>query len=250
MAAIRHGAGGDASLISRLEQIGRAYGRQIISAAEAIQKVGLGEGAAVREALHSIAGNSVYDNFVNVGVLMRQQYQKSTLTDLLIGAGDSYALPLENGTTGTNVSRFRFPIEQVSGSPKILNGDVAAQGHLKFDANQGQVSFLSQFKDAVTLFQPFTITQGRKDQFAGYEKPPRLHLLASCFLILYYEAQQTQIMRMLELCFSTGTARTQVTATTAATTVLPQPAFSYNAERRRRPDSSTCNCIAMGRRTD
>ena len=204
VAAIRHGAGGDASLISRLEQIGRAYGRQIISAAEAIQKVGLGEGAAVREALHSIAGNSVYDNFVNVGVLMRQQYQKSTLTDLLIGAGDSYALPLENGTTGTNVSRFRFPIEQVSGSPKILNGDVAAQGHLKFDANQGQVSFLSQFKDAVTLFQPFTITQGRKDQFAGYEKAASPSLAGIVLLNLYYEAQQTQIMRMLELLLFDG----------------------------------------------
>lgn len=205
-AAVKHGAGNDASLLSRLEQMGRTFGQQIITAATAIQKAGLGEGAAVREALHSIAGNSVYDNFVNVGVLARQQYQKTTLADLLTESGDAYALPLENGTTGTNVSRFRFPIERVSGSPKIFNGDIAAQGHPKFDANQGQVSFLNQFKDAITIAEPFTITQGRKDQYAGYEKAANPTLAGIVLQNLYYEAQQTAIMRMVELILFDGFA--------------------------------------------
>jgi len=201
---VKHGANGDTALLSRLEQIGRSFGQQIISTATEIQKAGLGEGAAVREALHSIAGNSVYDNFVNVGVLARQQYQKTTLANLLTEAGDAYALPLENGTTGTNISRFRFPIERTSGSPKIFNGDVAAQGSLKFDANQGQVSFLNQFKDAITIAQPFTITQGRKDQYAGYEKAASPTLAGIVLQNLYYEAQQTAIMRMLELTLFDG----------------------------------------------
>lgn len=204
VAAVKHGANGDSGLMARLEQIGRTFGQQIISAASSIQKAGLGEGAAVREALHSLAGNSVYDNFVNVGVLARQQHQKATLADLMTSSGDSYALPLENGTTGTNVSRFRFPIERVSGSPKIINGDIAAQGHPKFDVNQTQVSFLNQFKDAVTLAQPFTITQGRKDQYAGYEKAASPTLAGIILQNLYYEAQQTAIMRMVELLLFDG----------------------------------------------
>lgn len=205
-ASVKHGAGGDSSLLSRLENLGRSFGQQIISAATDIQKAGLSEGVAVREALHSLAGNSVYDNFVNVGVLARQQYQKMTLSNLLTESGDAYALPLENGTTGTNVSRFRFPIEKVSGSPKIFNGDIAAQGSLKFDANQGQVSFLNQFKDAITIAQPFTITQGRNDQFSGYQKAASPTLAGIVLQSLYAEAQQTAIMRTLELVLFDGFA--------------------------------------------
>jgi len=204
VAEIKHGAGGDSTLMARLEQVGRTFGKHIIETATQIQKVGLGEGAAVREALHSIAGNSVYDNFVNVGVLARQQYQRTTLANLLTESGDAYTLPLEGSTTGTNISRFRFPIERTSGSPKIFNGDVAAQGRLKFDANQGQVSFLNQFKDAITIAEPFTITQGRKDQFAGYEKAASPTLAGIVLQNLYYEAQQTAIMRMLELVLFDG----------------------------------------------
>lgn len=204
VAKVKHGARGDSSLMSRLENIGRQFGQQIITAATDIQKAGVGEGVAVREALHSLAGNSVYDNFVNVGVLARQQYQKATLSDLMVTGGDSYALPLENGTTGTNVSRFRFPIERVSGSPKVFNGDIAAQGHPKFDANQAQISFLNQFKDAVTIAEPFTITQGRKDQYAGYEKAASPTLAGIILQNLYAEAQQTAIMRMVELLLFDG----------------------------------------------
>lgn len=206
VAAVKHGANNNDALLSRLEQLGRNFGNQIINAATAIQKVGLTEGAAVREALHSIAGNSVYDNFVNVGVLQRQQYQKATLAALLTDAGDSYALPIENGTTGTNASRFRYPIEKVSGSPKIFNGDIAAQGHPKFDANQAQVSFLNGFKDVITIAEPFTVTQGRKDQYAGYEKAASPTLAGIMLLSLYYEAQQSAIMRLLELVLFDGMA--------------------------------------------
>lgn len=204
VASVKHGASADSSLMTRLEQVGRSYGQKVIEAATAIQKAGLSEGQAVREALHSLAGNSVYDNFVNVGVLQRQQYQRSTLGDLLTGAGDAYALPLENGTTGTNASRFRFPVEQVSGSPKILNGDIAAQGHPKFDSNQMQVSFLNQFKDVVTLYDQFTITQGRKDQYAGYEKAASPTLAGIILQSLYYEAQQAALMRQRELLLFDG----------------------------------------------
>lgn len=203
-ASVKHGANGDSTLLARLENIGRQFGTQIMHAAQEIQKAGLGEGAAVREALHSIAGNSVYDQFVNVGVLQRQMYQKATLGDLLTESGDAYALPIENGTTGSAASRFRFPIEQVSGSPKIFNGDIAAQGRLKFDDNQAQVSFLNQFKDVFTIAENFTITQGRKDQFGGYERAASPTLAGIILQNLYYEAQQTAIMRMRELVLFDG----------------------------------------------
>jgi hypothetical protein len=118
-------------------------------------------------------------------------------------SGDAFAVPTEGGT-GLDKSRFRAPIEQVTGSAKRMNGDINPKDRIQDDNNRTQISLFNEFKDAEVLDTVFSINQAMRDQALGYEKAISPALAGFILQNRYFGASIKQVMKLAELSFVFG----------------------------------------------
>jgi len=194
-----HTAGVDA-----MNEIGARYMRDSMKLAESGMKAGMTSEQAVEFAFNSLAGNPVFDHFGNLNLLAGQLYEEQTLVESFLGSGDAFAVPQESGGTNTDKSRFRAPVEQVTGSAKIMQGDINPSNRIKDDNNRTQISLYNEFKDAITLDTVFSITQAMRDQALGFEKAVSPALAGFILQNRYFQSAQKQVMKLAEVMFAFG----------------------------------------------
>ncbi len=187
-----------------MHDIGARYLRDSMVLAESAVKRGMSGEAALDFAFNSLAGNPVFDHFGNLNLLAGQLYEEQTFVEAFLSSGDAFAVPTEAGGTNLDKSRFRAPVEQVTGSAKILQGDINPRSHLMDDNNRTQISLYNEFKDAVTLDTVFSITQAQRDQALGYEKAVSPALAGFILQNRYFQSSQKQVMKLAELMFAFG----------------------------------------------
>jgi len=189
--------------IDAMAEIGSRYMQNISRLAEASVKNGKNPEDAMAFALNSVAGNPVFDHFGNLNLLAGQLYEEQTFMEAFQEAGDAFAVPQESGGTNLNQSRFRAPVEQVSGSAKVMQGDVNPQGFNQDDNNRTQISLFNEFKDALTIDTVFSISQAQRDQALGYEKAVAPALAGFILQNRYFQAAQKQVLKLAEI-FTVG----------------------------------------------
>lgn len=202
--ALKDSAGREGVVMSQMEEIGTSLLHRALNYATSAQKAGLTEGAAIEHAMNAVAGNPIFDHFGNLNVLAGQLYEEMTLYESMLEYGDAFALPTESGWTHTDISRFRVPVEQVSGSAKLLMGDINPSSHIKTDANRTQISLKNEFKTAATVYEAFTITQAMRDQAVGYQRAVDPALGGFILQNRYFQAQQKQVMKSVEMAMADG----------------------------------------------
>lgn len=185
--------------VAHLRSIGENLQRDTVELAGRFQKNGLSAERALDAAFNSIAGNPVFDHFGNLNLLAGQLYQDQTFIEAFQSYGDSFAVPMEPGSTGLDTSRFRAPVEKVMGSAKVFQGDINPHNSLRPDSNRTQISLYNEFKDALTLGTNFTITQAQRDQVLGYEKAVAPALAGFILQNRYFGGAQKQVMKLAEI---------------------------------------------------
>jgi hypothetical protein len=194
---------GKREALNSLHDIGSNYLRDVRKLAASAQNAGHKPEDAIEFALNSLAGNPVFDHFGNLNLLAGQLYEEQTFVESFLSSGDAFAVPVEGGT-GLDKARFRAPVEQVTGSAKILQGDINPRNSLQDDNNRTQISLFNEFKNAVTLDTVFSITQAMRDQALGYEKAISPALAGFILQNRYFTASQKQVMKLAELMFAFG----------------------------------------------
>lgn len=202
--ALKTSLGGSREAMDYLHTLGERYIGDTMKLATAAMKNGMGPEQATDFALNSLAGNPVYDHFGNLNLLAGQLYEEQAFVEAFQDAGDAFAVPVEAGGTGLDKSRFRAPVEQVSGSAKIMQGDINPRGMIQDDNNRTSISLYNEFKNAITLDSVFSITQAMRDQALGYEKAISPALAGFILQNRYFGAAQKQVMKLAELMFAFG----------------------------------------------
>lgn len=182
----------------------RFMGDSMTLAQSAIEKGKMAPEKAIEFAFNSLAGNPVFDHFGNLNLLAGQMYEEQAIVEAFLEYGDAFAVPQESGGTNLDKSRFRAPVEQVTGSAKILQGDINPRNALKDDNNRTQISLYNEFKDAVTLDTVFSLTQAMRDQALGYEKAVSPALAGFILQNRYFQSAQKQVMKLAELMAAFG----------------------------------------------
>lgn len=194
---------GNRESIGIVEEIGAKYIGEVRRVADAFAKNGQSPEVAIESAMNSLAGNPVFDHFGNLNLLAAQLYEEQTFVESFLDSGDAFAVPTEGGT-GLDKSRFRAPVEQVSGSAKRMQGDINPQDRLQDDNNRTQISLYNEFKTAETLDTVFNITQAMRDNVLGYEKAVSPALAGFILQNRYFNASLKQVMKLAELDFVFG----------------------------------------------
>lgn len=202
--AMTEAFGKNSPAVDYLKSIGETFLRDGRELAESFIKHGSSPEKAVEAAFNSLAGNPVFDHFGNLNLLAGQLYQEMSFMEAFQESGDSFAVPVEPGGTGLDTSRFRAPVEQVSGSAKIMQGDINPAGSLRDDNNRTQISLYNEFKNAITLDSVFSISQANRDQALGYENAVSPALAGFILQNRYFQAAQKQVMKLAELLFVGG----------------------------------------------
>jgi hypothetical protein len=122
----------------------------------------------------------------------------------MLERGDAFSVPIEPGGTGSDKTRFRAPIESVTGSAKQLMGDLNPIDHLQEDANRLQINLDNEFKDAQMLDAVFTIDQAQRDMYLGYEAAVAPALGGFILQSRYFEASIKHVMKLAEAWFADG----------------------------------------------
>lgn len=187
-----------------LREIGVRYRDNVFAIAKNAKARGMSDEGSVAYAMNSIAGNPVYDHFGNLNLLAAQMYEEMVLVDSFQGSGDAFAVPTEAGGTGMDKTRFRAPVEQVTGSAKIMQGDLNPRSMLMEDHNRTQLNFSNEFKNAITIGQIFSLSQAMRDQYLGYESAVAPALAGIILQNRYFQAFQKQDMKLAELMFAFG----------------------------------------------
>jgi len=202
--ALKNEFDGSRESLNVIENIGSHYLSETHRVASIIAKnSGMAPEAALDSAMNSLAGNPVFDHFGNLNLLAAQLYEEQTFVESFLESGDAFAVPTEGGT-GLDKSRFRAPIEQVTGSAKRMNGDINPHNNILDDNNRTQISLFNEFKDAETLDTVFSITQAQRDQALGYEKAVSPALAGFILQNRYFGASIKQVMKLAELDFVFG----------------------------------------------
>jgi len=185
-----------------------AIGERFLGNVRDIAKIAVKNGRtpeqAAEFAFNSIMGNPVYDHFGNLNLLASQLYEEQTFMEAFLEYGDAFQVPQEAGGTGLDMVRFRVPLEQVSGSAKITQGDINPASHLRDDQNRTQISLFNEFKNAITLGTVFSITGAQRDQALGYEQSIAPALAGFILQNRYFAASQKQVMKEAETLFVGG----------------------------------------------
>jgi len=202
--AIKEQVGNKEEVMTVLENSGRT----LISSVNTLAQSALARGESMEEAIetayNSLAGNPVFDHFGNLNVLAGQLYEEMTFVENFIAEGDAFALPVETGGTNQDKSRFRAPVEQVTGSAKTFQGDINPTDHLRSDNNRIQTNLYNEFKNAKMFDAEFSITQGMRDQALGYASSVAPALAGFILQNRYFEGAQKEVMKLAELEFVDG----------------------------------------------
>jgi len=201
--ALKNEFDGHREPIDVIANIGSHYVEEVRRVADVFAKNGQAPQVALESAMNSLAGNPVFDHFGNLNLLAAQLYEEQTFVESFLESGDAFAVPTEGGT-GLDKSRFRAPLEQVTGSAKRLNGDINPKDRIQDDNNRTQISLYNEFKDAETLDTVFSITQAMRDQALGYEKAVSPALAGFILQNRYFNASIKQVMKLAELDFVFG----------------------------------------------
>jgi len=195
---------GNMSVMNSLENMGMDFISSVQTLAEKAHSRGESMEAAVESAYNSLAGNPIYDHFGNLNVLAGQMYENMALVENFISNGDAFALPVESGGTNQDKSRFRAPVESVTGSAKTQQGDINPLDHMRDDQNRIQINLNNEFKNAETLSALFSITQAMRDQALGYAESMPAAMAGFILQNRYFGASQKQVMKLAELKFADG----------------------------------------------
>lgn len=196
--------GGSRESMNIIDELGRRYMQDAGKLAADGVKNGMTPEAAKEFAFNSLAGNPVFDHFGNLNLLAGQLYEEQTFVEAFQGSGDAFAVPQEGGGTNLDKSRFRAPVKQVTGSAKIMQGDINPGSALRDDNNRLQISLYNEFKNAVTLDHVFAITQAMRDQALGYDKAVAPALAGFILQNHYFTDAPKGIMKLAELMFVFG----------------------------------------------
>jgi len=202
--ALQSELGRGSEAIDNMQSIGENFLRDSRELAALYVKNGLTPEKAVESAFNSLAGNPVFDHFGNLNLLAGQLYQEQTFMEAFQSYGDAFAVPLEPGATGLAKSRFRAPVESVTGSAKVTQGDINPSSSMRDDNNRTQIDLYNEFKDAITLDTVFSITQAMRDQVLGYAQAVSPALGGFILQNRYFGAGIKQVMKLAELAFVGG----------------------------------------------
>ena len=202
--ALQSELGRGSEAIDNMQSIGESFLRDSRELAALYVKNGLTPEKAVESAFNSLAGNPVFDHFGNLNLLAGQLYQEQTFIEAFQSYGDAFAVPLEPGATGLAKSRFRAPVESVTGSAKVTQGDINPSSSMRDDNNRTQIDLYNEFKDAITLDTVFSITQAMRDQVLGYAQAVSPALGGFILQNRYFGAGIKQVMKLAELAFVGG----------------------------------------------
>lgn len=194
------------SALDTLENLGRGLLANASKVRNNAKKSGMSDSEASAFAVNSIAGQSTFDHFLNLSITAEQLMEQKTFLGAFTELGDAYALPVEAGANGTDKSRFRAPITQSVGSPKIVNGAInpARQSLLYPDNNSGQINLTNEFKDAVTIAENFAITADQQSNFLGYASAVAPALAGYVLQNLLTESVNENVLRLAEILFVDG----------------------------------------------
>jgi hypothetical protein len=192
--------------MDNLIAIGEKFIYNVKEIARSAHERGMAANEAAEFAFNSVAGNPVFDHFGNLNLLAGQLYEEQTFVEAFLESGDAMAVPIEEGGTGIgmDISRFRVPVEQVTGSAKIAQGDINPAGHSREDVNRTQISLFNEFKNCVTLEAEFSITGAQRDQALGYERSVAPALAGFILQNRYFAAAQKQVLKIAETMFVGG----------------------------------------------
>lgn len=202
--ALTHAFGRNSGAVDYIHSMGENFLSDSRELAGRFVKAGLSPEKAVEGAFNSLAGNPVFDHYGNLNLLAGQLYQEMAFMEAFLESGDAFAVPVEPGGTGLDTSRFRAPVESVTGSAKIAQGDINPHGTLRDDNNRTQISLANEFKNALTLDSVFSITQAQRDQALGYERSVNPAMAGFILQSRYFGAAQKQVLRLAELLFVGG----------------------------------------------
>lgn len=202
--ALKKELGNNVEALNSLEAVGEKVISNVKELATSFNKNGFKAEEAFDGAFNSLMGNPVYDHFGNINLLAGQLYQNKTFLENFISKGDAFSVPSEAGGTGTAVSRFRVPVEKITGSAKKYQGDINPQSHIQNDTNRLQHSILNEYKNASTLYATFSITQDQKNQALGYAKSVSPALAGFILQNRYFASSQEYVMKLAEGLFVDG----------------------------------------------
>lgn len=202
--SIKNELSGNQESLNYLESLGESALNSLKTLARSYIESGESNEGAVASAMNSLAGNPVFDYFGNLNLLAGQLYQNKAFIESFISHGDAFAVPTESGGTGTATSRFRAPSERVMGAAKVYQGDINPQGYLQYDANGIQHSVFNEFKNALTLYAKFSITQDQQNQILGYQKSIAPALAGFMLQNRYFKSAQEQVLKLAEVMFIDG----------------------------------------------
>lgn len=205
--AIKEEVGGNREFMNSIQEVGSQINQQIISIANnAIEKnKTLTPEKALEIAVNSMAGNPVYDQFGNIGMLSGQMYEDMVLVKSMIEGGDAFQLPQEQvAGTGTSTSRFRVPVEHITGSAKTRQGDINPTSRSQSDNNRTQVNLTSEFKNAKTIEAEFSISRDMINQFLGYQNAVSPALAGFVLQSRYVDANNQFVLKQAEVEFADG----------------------------------------------
>jgi len=115
---LKNSVGARSSSLAFLENIGSDLNLRVSQIASELQKKNLS--ADKTKILNAMAGDRFYDHFANVGRLASQMMQDLSYIPTFLDDGNAFAAELTAGNTGRAKSRFRVPVEKISGSPGFL----------------------------------------------------------------------------------------------------------------------------------
>lgn len=204
--ALKDIAGRNSKSITYLESMGKTVFDQVQSVTAKAVKQGYAPEKAVTVAYNAIAGNPVYDHFANLGLLASQLFEEQAFIDTFIEADDSFAIPLEATNTGTMKSRFRVPVEKLTGSPNIYSGDVNPRNNTIQNQNPIGLELTNEFKDAQTFREVLRITQDMQNDVLDFEIAANPALAGFILQSRFFETYQRFLLKLAEVYFIDGTA--------------------------------------------
>jgi len=197
-------AGRNSKSIDYLSNIGKSVFNNVQNITKRAMESGHGSEGAVDVAFNALGGNPVYDHFANLGLLAHQLFEEQTFIETFIEKGDAFAVPLEKMNTGTMKSRFRVPVEKLTGSPNIASGDIYPRSGQVHNQNPMGLELINEFKDAYTFQESLRITRDMENDVLDFEIAANPALAGFILQSRFFETYQQFILKLAETYFIEG----------------------------------------------
>jgi hypothetical protein len=156
-------------------------------------------------AMNSYFGNPGYDQFAGLNQLADQLYEQLTFVQSFIEEGDAVQLATEMATSAGATSRFRIPRVEVSGSAKQRLGDLNPYTVERlYSNNLAQISLINEFKNAITVDEPFIIDNNQEAALLGYARSIAPALAGFILQNQLFSAIDELVMKRIEGTFVDG----------------------------------------------